>query len=173
MLISKSDIENKVAELAQQIAKDYGNKNIVLVGVLTGSFIFAADLLRGLWNEGLKDIEVDFVSISSYGSSKESSRSPILLKDLKVDISGKDVLVVEDIIDTGYTLQFLHEHLKNKNPRTLKTVTFLSKPSKKEVDFTPDYIGFEVDGSKWVEGYGLDGGKYGRGRPEVNEVLEK
>lgn len=173
LLISKRDIAQKVDELAERISHDFAGKNIVMIGVLTGSFIFAADLLRALWNKGLQDIEVDFVSVSSYGSSTQSSRNPVLLKDLKIDIADKEVLIVEDIIDTGYTLQFLDEHLRKKNPKTLKTITLLSKPSKREVDFTPDYVGFEVDGSKWVEGYGLDGGKYGRGCPDVNEVLKK
>lgn len=173
LLISENDIAHKVEELAAKIAHDLQRKSPVLVGVLTGSYIFTADLTRALWKNGLKDIEIEFVAISSYGNGTHSSKNPVLIKDLKTDITGKDVLVVEDIIDTGYTLQFLNELLKSRNPKSIKTVALLSKPSKKEVAFTPDYIGFEVDGSKWVEGYGLDGGKYGRGNPDVMEVLEK
>lgn len=173
ILIPREEIAQTVSQLAEKIAEDLKGTNPILVGVLTGSYVFMADLTRALWEKGLRDIEIDFVAVSSYGSGTASSKKPILLKDLKKDIAGRDVLVVEDIIDTGYTLHFLNELLRERKPKTLKTVALFSKPSKKEVDFTPDYIGLEIDGSKWIEGYGLDGGSYGRGNPDVMEVLEE
>ncbi len=171
LLISREEIAKKIDELAGTIAADYEGSHPLIVGVLNGSYIFMADLTRALWGKGFGDFDVEFIGVTSYGDGKESSRNPQLTKDLKADIKDRHVLIVEDVIDTGWTLDFIDKLFKSRNPKVLKTVTLLSKPSKKEVDYTPDYIGFEVDGGKWVEGYGLDGGKSGRGCPDVREVI--
>lgn len=155
-LINPEQIDQKLDELAQRIAADYTGKPLVLVGVLTGGFMFLADLARALWRAGLKDISIDFIKTSSYiDDCDESHCPPKITVDLNGNIAGKHVLVVEDIADTGSTLKLVQNYLKANEPASLKTVAFLNKPSRRQVDIDLDYYGFEVDG--WIEGYGLDG----------------
>ncbi len=171
ILYSREEIKRKVASLADQISKDYKNKKVILVGILDGSFIFMADLARALFDAGLTDFEVNFIGISSYSENRESSKNPQITKDLRVDISNRHVLIVEDIVDTGYSLDFLNRLLKERNPASLKTLLLLSKLARREVDVKLDYVGFEIKENKWVEGYGLDSGFLGRGNPDIIEKL--
>lgn len=166
LLYSESDIQKRISELAEEIASDYKDKDVVLVGILKGSFVFLADLQRELYRKGLVDTEVDFMTVSSYGKSKEHQGS-VILQDISLDLMGKEVLIVDDIVDTGHTLTFVKSHLFNKSPRSFNIVTLLDKKEKREVEIDVKYIGFSLDGSPWVEGYGLDGGLFGRGRPEI------
>lgn len=168
ILYSEDQLKTRVSELARQICKDYQGKTPVLVGILKGSVVFLSDLLRELHKEGLTDVEVDFMTVSSYGTSKEYQGSKII-QDVSLDIKDKDVLIVEDIIDSGHTLAFITKHLKEKHPASLSIVTMLDKKERREAEVPVSYIGFTIKGSPWVEGYGLDGGKYGRGRPDVVE----
>lgn len=168
-LYAKDQIQTRVTELAKQIATDYAGQPLLLVGILKGSFIFAADLMRGLYEKGMTSVDIDFMQVSSYGSSHESTKDPLIISDLSKNIANKHVLVVEDIIDTGYTLQFVKTYLENKQPASVKLVAFLDKAEKREVDVAVDYVGFTIQGSPWVEGYGLDGGEFGRGRPDIAE----
>ncbi len=151
-LITQEIISSKVRELGDRISEDYKDKNLLLVGVLKGSFVFLADLVREI---NLPDLEVDFIEISSYGKGTESSRSPKFLKDTSIDITGRNVLVVEDIVDTGYSFKTLLSVFESRGVSTLKTCALLSKPDKREVEVPIDYLGFEI-GDKWVEGYGID-----------------
>lgn len=167
VLFSKAKIEERVTELAAKIHDDYKGKKCILLAVLTGSYIFVSDLSRALWEVGYKDFEVDFIGVSSYGARKQSSNNPQLTKDTKLDIQNQHVIIVEDVIESGFTLEFLHNLLWQRNPASLKTVVLLSKSSKKQTPFSPEYIGFEVDGNIWVEGYGLDSGGLGRGSPDI------
>ncbi|MBI2033176.1 MAG: hypoxanthine phosphoribosyltransferase [Candidatus Levybacteria bacterium] len=167
VLYKEEEINRRINELAQQITTDYRGKELLLIGILKGSIVLIADLLRALHKKGLTDADIDFVKIASYGQSKKSNKNPTLLLDIAQDISGKDVLVVEDIIDTGYTLSFLRNLLLQRNPLSLKILTFLDKKEKREVEVPVDYTGFQLKGTPWVEGYGLDGGAFGRGRPEI------
>lgn len=166
-LYTKQQIDTRVKELAKDIAKDYKGKTVVMIGVLKGSFVFFADLMRALYLEGLREVIVDFVTISSYGQGTTYSGKSHVLSDISQDIAGKDVLVIEDIVDTGHTLVFVREYLQAKKPSSLKFAVFLDKIERREVEFTPEYIGFTLEGKPWIEGYGLDGGEFGRGRPEV------
>jgi hypoxanthine phosphoribosyltransferase len=166
--ISQADITAKIDHLAKHIAADYQDKNVLLVGVLKGAYIFLADLSRALYQKGLTDHEIDFLGISSYGHDTESSKNPRITHDLTTDIRSRHVLLVEDIIDTGYSLDALHRLLSQRGPASLKTVVFLSKTARREVSVPIDYQGFEVDG--WVEGYGLDSAELHRGRSEVVEI---
>ena len=118
ILYSKDQIHTRINELAEQVAKDYQGKNPILVGILNGSYIVMADLTRALYLAGLTDLEVDFLSVSSYGSGTEYSGTSTVRSDVSKDLAGRDVLIVEDIIDTGHTLQFISEHLKTKAPPT-------------------------------------------------------
>lgn len=171
ILYSQAEIEKRVAEVAKDVAKDYQGKNPIFIGILNGSFIVMADLTRAVYKEGLKDVEVDFLSVSSYGSGTEYSGKSTVRSDIKKDISGRDILIVEDIIDTGHTLQFIKEYLEKKNPKSVKIFAMLDKKEKREVDVPVDYIGFTLSGTPWVEGYGLDGGEYGRGRSDIAEKI--
>ena len=171
ILYTAEQIRTRVQELAQQIAQDYKGKNPVLIGILNGSYIAMADLTRALYKEGLKDVGVDFLSVSSYGSGTEYSGTSTVTGDIRKEISGRDVLVVEDIIDTGHTLKFIKEYLEKKNPSSLKIFAVLDKKEKRETEVPVDYIGFTITGTPWVEGYGLDGGEYGRGRSDIAEKI--
>lgn len=153
-LITQTQISERIEQLAQTIIADYQGQKIVLVGVLKGSFIFLADLSRALWKAGFEDTEIDFVGISSYGDDTETSRNPRIYLDLSTDIQNRHVLIVEDIVDTGYSLESLLRILHARHPASLKTCVLLSKTSRREIQVPVEYIGFEVDG--WIEGYGLD-----------------
>ncbi len=151
VLISKEEIEAKLKEMGAQISKDYEGKDLLLIGVLKGAFIFLADLMRTI------DIpvEVDFMAVSSYGSSTESSGVVRILKDLDAEIEGKDVLVVEDIIDTGLTLSYLIGNLKSRGANSVSVCTLLDKPERRKADVGLKYKGFDIP-DKFIVGYGLD-----------------
>lgn len=151
VLISTEALQQRVQELADKISVDYKDQNPLLVCVLKGGYVFLADLTRALSiNHG-----VDFMAISSYGSSTVSSGVVRILKDLDRDISGRHVLLVEDIIDTGHTIAYILENLRTRQPASLRVCTLLSKPSRREIELPVDYIGFEIP-NEFVIGYGLD-----------------
>lgn len=170
-LYTEEQIKKRLEELAKEIAHDYKGKNPILVGILNGSYITMADLTRALYKEGLTDLEIDFLSVSSYGSGTTYSGTSTVTSDLRKDIAGKDVLIVEDIIDTGHTLKFIRDNLLKKNPASLKIFAMLDKKEKRETEVPVDYIGFTLIGTPWIEGYGLDGGEFGRGRADIAEKL--
>ena len=149
-LISKEKIEKRIEELAEEISRDYEGKNIEFIVVLKGAAIFAVELAMKL----KPNVRFDFIEISSY-SGTESTGILKVNKDLKADIEGKDVLIVEDIIDTGRTLSYLKEYLLSKNPNSLKICTLVSKPSRRIVDVPIDYNGFEIE-DKFIVGHGFD-----------------
>lgn len=171
-LYSEVQIQARVEEIASEIARDYKGKKPILLGILKGSFVFLSDLLRALHKKGLVDVEVDFMTVSSYGSGTEYSGQSNIISDASLELKGRDVIVVEDIIDTGHTLAFVLKHLEMKRPASLRLATILDKKEKREVEIPVDYIGFTIKGKPWVEGYGLDGGQYGRGRPEIVEKTQ-
>ncbi len=168
ILLDKEVIKLRLRDLAAQIAEKYSGRNLILIGVLKGSFILMADLARELHSAGLTDLQIDFVQISSYGSDTESSRNPRLVKDCDEDVFGRSVLFVEDIVDTGYSLAALHAIFAARGAITIETFALLSKPSRREVAVAVDYLGFEV--GDWVEGYGLDTNQYGRANPSIVKV---
>lgn len=163
--ISEEDIAKKVEELAKRITKDYKNEDILLVGLLKGSTIFLADLIRKLD----LDSNLDFIVASSYGLEMNSTRDVRILKDLEVDIKDRNVLIIEDIIDTGYTLSKVTQTLKIRNPKSIKICTLLDKPSRREVDIKVDYVGFQIE-DKFVVGYGIDYAEKHRGLPYIGYV---
>lgn len=165
ILFTQEQIEQRVKSLADTLAQKYSNKEIVIVGVLTGAFMFTSDLAKALWIKGMTTCKIDFIGISSYSDGRESSRNPKITKDMSVDILGKNVLVIEDIIETGWSLKILTDLLKDRGAAEVKTVVLLDKPGKREVEFIPDYIGFTVSDNAWIEGYGLDTDYEGRGNP--------
>jgi len=151
VLISEDVLLDRVAQLGRQISQDYQELNPLLICVLKGGYMFLADLTRSLcMRHG-----IDFMAISSYGSGTESSGVVRILKDLDSDISGRHILVVEDIIDTGNTLAYLLENLRSRQPATIRVCTLLSKPARRQVELHVNYVGFEIP-DEFVVGYGLD-----------------
>lgn len=151
VLLSEDEIREKVRELGGKITADYKNSNLMLVTVLKGAVVFLADLMRQI------DVpaEIDFMVVSSYGSGVKSSGVVKIVKDLDVPLAGKDILIVEDILDSGLTLSYIKELLESRGPRSIRIATLLDKPSRRKVDLQADYIGFSVP-DEFVIGYGLD-----------------
>ena len=170
ILLTEDEIQNRIAELGRQISANYAGRQLTLVSVLKGSLPFMADLMRAI----SIPVRIDLMEVSSYGgTSTESSGLVRILKDLSASIQGEDVLIVEDIIDTGLTLNYLLRYLRGKNPATLRICTLLDKPARRLVDIPVDYIGFTIP-DQFVVGYGLDYGEVYRNlrfvgvlRPEV------
>lgn len=150
-LISKQELEGKVRELGKQITNDYEGEEVTLVGLLRGSVVFLADLCREIDLE----VKIDFMNVSSYGNGMESSRDVKILKDLDDSIKGKNVIIVEDIIDTGYTLDLVISMLKERQPKSLKIATLLDKPARREINMDIDYVGFVIP-DVFIVGYGID-----------------
>lgn len=167
VLISKEQLAAKVAELGAKISKDYEGEELFLIGILKGSVPFMADLMRAI----TLDVEMDFMSVSSYGSGTKSSGVVRILKDLDSDIAGKNVLIVEDIIDSGLTLAYLKEYLAKRNPKSIKIVTMLSKPARRKADLEADYTGFVID-DMFIVGYGLDIDQKYRNLPYISWIKE-
>ena len=162
ILFPKAVIERRVGELAAQISGDYMGKDLLIVGILNGAFVFMADLIRAL------DVPctVDFVRMASYGSGSVSSREVLIRKDLDRPVAGRDILIVEDIVDTGVTLSRLVGILRERNPASLRVCTFLDKRERRKVPFEADYVGFPIPDA-FVVGYGLDYNEQFRFLPDV------
>jgi hypoxanthine phosphoribosyltransferase len=166
-LVTQEDLQRRVRELGEEISRDYEGKDLFLVGVLKGAVFFLSDLMRSI------DVpcEVDFMAVASYGSSTDSSGVVRILKDLDATIEGKDVLIVEDIIDSGLTLSYLLRTLNAREPRSLEVCSLLTKPERREVDLPIRYTGFEIP-NKFVIGYGLDYAERYRNLPYVAVLQE-
>jgi hypoxanthine phosphoribosyltransferase len=162
VLIEEDAVAARVAELGTDVSADYAGRDLLLVGVLKGAVFFMADLMRQL----TIPCEVDFMAISSYGASTDSSGVVRILKDLDISIEGRDVLVVEDIIDSGLTLSYLMRMLESRNPASLEVCALLTKPARREIDVPVRYTGFEIP-NEFVIGYGLDFGERYRNLPYV------
>jgi len=166
VLISEDAIQSRVVELAEQISSDYdSDDDLVMVGVLKGSFIFLADLSRRLSIPRT----IEFIAVSSYGSGSVSSGAVRLVMDVRGNIEGKHVLIVEDIVDTGHTLKYLIGMLKSHRPASVKTAALVRKAESAEVDVDVDYLGFDI-GDEWVVGYGLDFAEQNRTLPYIGVV---
>ena len=165
LLISREQIASIVKDLADQISKDYLEKELVLVCILKGAFMFLSDLVRHLQIS----VKIDFVRLASYGAGMKSSGRIEITKDIETSIEGKDVLIVEDIVDSGRTLQFLRDRLSLANPNSVKICALLDKKARREVEIEVDYIGKEVD-DVFVVGYGIDFNETCRNLPEIYYV---
>jgi hypoxanthine phosphoribosyltransferase len=162
LLFSRKEIAETVARLAREISVDYADKKLVVVGVLKGAFVFLADLARELTIPAA----IEFVRIASYGAKKESSGEIQIKKDVEIILEGKDVLIVEDIVDTGLSLTFLIEHLRAHHPASLKVCALVDKKARREVEIKVDYTGFTMaDG--FIVGYGIDFSEHYRALPEI------
>lgn len=164
-MFTEEQIKEKVAELGKQIENDYKGEEILVVGILKGANVFTCDLIRQID----LDVKIDFMSVSSYGSGTESSGTVRILKDLDTDIKGRNVLIVEDIIDSGRTLSNLVKELQIREPKSLKLCTLLDKPSRRVVDVDVEYVGFEIE-DKFIVGYGIDYAEKYRNLPYIGIV---
>jgi hypoxanthine phosphoribosyltransferase len=162
ILVQRDELEHRVRELAAEISRDYEDKELLLVGVLKGAVFFLADLMRHLE----VTCEVDFMAVSSYGASTDSSGVVRILKDLDAPIEGRDVLIVEDIVDSGLTLSYLFRMLRARGPKTLEVCALLTKPQRREIDLPIRYVGFEIP-NRFAIGYGLDYAERFRNLPYV------
>ncbi len=162
VLISAEELDAKVSELAERISRDYAGKTVLVITLLKGGVMFAVDLMRKL----TVPVEIDFMSVSSYGASSKSSGIVKVEKDLDNSIKGKDVLLVEDIIDSGLTLNYVRELLLGREPASLRICTILDKPSRRKTEVKVDYTGFEIP-DEFVIGYGLDYAQKHRNLPYV------
>ena len=161
VLISAADIQTRVREMADEIHRDHP-AGVHLIAVLKGAFVFLSDLARAMQGP----CSVDFMAMSSYGKGTSSTGQVQVLKDLGSDIEGRDVIIVEDIVDTGLTLMYLQQILRARSPRTLRTACLLSKPSRRKIDVPVEYIGFTIE-DKFVVGYGLDYAEQYRNLPHI------
>lgn len=169
-LIDEQKINQRIEELAKAINEDYQGKEFILVSILKGSIVFTAELAKKLNNPKIK---MDFMRVSSYeGTNTESSEKPELKIDLSEDIKGKDIIIIEDIIDTGITLEFLLETLISRKPNSIKLCTLLDKPERRKKQIKVDYVGFTIP-NEFVVGYGLDDNNYYRCLPYVGCLKEK
>ena len=167
ILVQPDDLSRRVRELGRQISADYAGRDLLLVGVLKGAVFFLSDLMRHI------DVpcEVDFMAVASYGSATDSSGVVRILKDLDVALEGRHVLIVEDIIDSGLTLQYLLRSLGARNPASIEVCALLTKPERRKVELEPRYVGFEIP-NRFVVGYGLDRGERYRNLPYVAVLAE-
>lgn len=165
---SREEIAQRVRELGAQITADYKDKHLLVVPLMKGAFIFAADLVREI---DLK-LSMDFMTTSSYQNALESSGTVKIKVDLEKDVRDYDVLIVDDIVDSAITLKTISEYLLSKGPKSLKTCTFLDKPERRQVEFEPDYCGFKVE-NNFIVGYGLDYADYYRNTPFIFSVRPK
>jgi hypoxanthine phosphoribosyltransferase len=162
VLVTADELLRRVGELGREISLDYAGRPLLLVGVLKGAVFFLSDLMRYID----VPVEVDFMAVASYGSATDSSGVVRILKDLDAAIEGRDVLIVEDIVDSGLTLQYLLRNLGSRNPRTLEVCALLTKPDRRKVDLPTRYVGFEI-ADRFVVGYGLDYAERHRNLPFV------
>lgn len=167
-MISEGDLQVRIREVAKEIEKDYKGKDLICVGLLKGSIMFMADLLKNVE----LDLAMDFMKVSSYHGGTDSTGVVKILKDVDEDLTGKDVLIIEDIIDTGLTLNSVKKFLMSKQPKSLKVCSLLDKPSRRKVDMSGEYIGFEIP-DEFVVGYGLDYDELYRNLPYIGKVVRK
>ncbi|MDX9917743.1 MAG: hypoxanthine phosphoribosyltransferase [Gudongella sp.] len=162
ILFTREEISLRVKDMGKVIAKDYEGKDLIVVSLLRGSFIFTADLVR----EIDIPVEIDFMTTASYGNEEVSSGIVDIIHDVRTDLNGKSILIVDDIIDSGYTLKKVMEHLKEKSPESVKICVMLDKPSRRKVDISPDYVGYEIP-DEFIVGYGLNFGDHYRNIPYI------
>lgn len=168
VLISEEDILTRTKELGREITEDYKGKDLIVVGILKGAVVFMSELCKNIDMH----INMDFMSVSSYGKSAQSTGEVKIIKDLDSSVQGKDILIVEDIIDTGLTLSYLTDNLKKRGANSVGIVTLLDKPNRKNIEIKVDYLGFEVP-NEFIIGYGLDYAERYRNLPYVASLKEE
>lgn len=167
VLFSSEQIATRVKELGKELSEEYEDRKPVVISLLRGSFVFAADLVRAMDI----DLEVDFMTTASYGHAEVSSGNVQILSDIRANIEGRDVIIVDDIIDTGRTMKVIHDILMERNPNSIKTCVVLDKPSRREADIDPDYVAFTIP-DVFIVGYGLNYGDFKRNVPYIYTYVD-
>lgn len=168
-LISKKEIDKRIIEIANMIDEDYNNDNLVIISILKGSICFTSDLIKNIKNP---NISLDFIKISSYNDKTESQDKINFQLDISTNIENKNVIIIDDILDSGNTMNFLYHHLSKKNPKAIKSCVLLNKQDRRKNNIKADYIGFEID-NKFVIGYGLDFDEKYRNLPYIGYIEKK
>lgn len=168
VLVTEEELQSKIKELGERITEDYRGKNLMLIGILKGAVMFLSDLAKNI----KIPLMIDFMAVSSYGNSSKSTGIVRIIKDLESSIEDKDILIVEDIIDTGLTLSYLTDNLKKRKAKSVKIVTLLDKPERRKVDVPVDYVGFTIP-DEFVIGYGIDYAEKFRNLPFVASLKEE
>lgn len=166
-LISREQINRRVAEMGEEIARDFAGTELIALCVLKGAVFFCTDLVRAID----ADVKLDFIQVSSYGDQKQSSGVVTILKEPQLDMRGKAVLIVEDIVDSGLSMREIHRYIESRGPALVKTATFLDKPAARKVPFDADYVGFSIE-PQFVIGYGLDYAEKYRNLPDVQVLSD-
>ena len=169
IFISQGSIQNKVKEIAAQIDNDYKNEELVIISILKGAIYFTMDLVKNISNQ---NIQLDFMKVSSYKNKTESNNEIDFQLDISINITNKNIIIVDDILDSGYTMQFLYNHLAKKNPKSIKTCVLLNKPERRIIDINADYVGFDIK-NEFVIGYGLDYDEKYRNLPHISYIKRK
>ena len=169
ILVGQEEIQRRAGEIGRQIARDYSGSSVTFVAILKGSFVFLADIIRHIGPE--VPVEVDFMSVSSYGNETTSSGTIVIEKDIEVKIEGRDIIIVEDIVDTGLTLTHVYRILAEKGAKSIRVATLLEKPGNSKYDRKLDYVGFQIPNS-FVVGYGLDFAQRYRNLPDIRVLDE-
>lgn len=163
ILYSKEEIAQRCKELGEEISRDYAGKEVTFISILNGAFMFTADLLKNITT----DCRIDFMQVSTYGDGSSTSGNFLVKKGLSLDIEGRDVVIVEDILDTGFTMTHLLKHLGSFNPKSLKVCTLIDKPQRREHDVSASYVGFTMEKEYFIVGYGLDYAQQFRNLPYI------
>lgn len=166
IILTAKQIQERLEEVAVEITPQFVHKNILVIGLLKGAFQVISDLVRLLHSKGLTDIEVDFMQVHSYTSGTTSTYEPKILSEASSTVAGRDILLIDDICDTGRSIEFVTRWLKTRHPGSLKTFVLLDKPSRRTTTFVPDYTGFTIP-DIWVQGYGMDTDEKGRGDSNI------
>lgn len=169
IFISQNSIQNKVKEIANKIDNDYKDEEVIIISILKGAIYFTIDLIKNINNP---NIQLDFMKVSSYKNNTESNNEIDFQLDLSIDITNKNIIIVDDILDTGYTMQFLYNHLAKKNPKSIKTCVLLNKPERRIININADYVGFDIK-NEFVIGYGLDYDEKYRNLPHISYIKRK
>jgi hypoxanthine phosphoribosyltransferase len=169
ILITEEEIRHRIADIGRQISRDYSGRTVTLIGILKGSFVFLADLIRAISQE--LPVEVDFMSVSSYGDATKTSGTVHIEKDLAISVAGKDLIIVEDIVDTGLTLLHVYNICSARGARSIRVATLLEKPGQSKYDRPLEYVGFKIP-NKFVVGFGLDYAQRFRNLPDIRVLDE-
>lgn len=168
IIIDNAEITGRIHDLARQIAGDYEGKDVLLVGIINGAIPTMATLMQELHREGLRSIDIDVMTIESYGTKITSDGEPVLVKGMRKNPSGKHIIIVDDIADSGKTLRFAQNLMENKGAQSVATFALIDKKGRKQVDHTPAYVGFIInDPDLWLQGFGMDSSGVGRGDPDI------
>lgn len=166
ILITYEQIQQRIEDLAPSIAKKYKGKKLLIVGILKGAFKVVSDLSSGLHKAGLKDLEISFIAMKSYPDGTRAKYQPRIIQDMDINPQGREVLLVDDVLDTGRSLDVIHNLIKDRKAKSIKSFALIDKPERRQIPYKADYVGFTIP-DVWIQGYGMDTGEVGRAEPNI------